>query len=47
MTVLLGDMASRNSISIRMELDLELPPATADRIQLQRFCNLMLNASRR
>ena len=44
MTVLLGDMASRNSISIRMELDLELPPATADRIQLQQvLMNLMLN----
>jgi len=44
MTVLLRDTASRNSISIRMELDLGLPPATADRIQIQQvLMNLMLN----
>ena len=44
MTVLLGDMASRNSVSIRTELDLGLPTATADRVQLQQvLMNLMLN----
>ena len=44
MTVLLGGVANRNSISIRTELDLGLPTATADRIQLQQvLMNLMLN----
>jgi signal transduction histidine kinase len=44
MTVLLSDTADRHSISIRMELDLELPRTTADRIQLQQvLMNLMLN----
>jgi len=44
MTVLLGDTARRKSISIRTELDLGLPTATADRIQLQQvLMNLMLN----
>ena len=44
MTVLLGDTADRHSISIRRELDLELPRTTADRVQLQQvLMNLMLN----
>ena len=44
MTVLLSDMANRNAVSIRAELDLELPAATADRVQLQQvLMNLMLN----
>ena len=44
LTVLLGDTANRNSISIRTELDLGLPATTADRIQLQQvLMNLMLN----
>jgi PAS domain S-box-containing protein len=44
MSVLLGDTANRNSVSIRAELDLELPAATADRVQLQQvLMNLMLN----
>src|SRR5205807_610500 len=43
MTVLLGDTADRHSISIRTELDLELPRTTADRVQLQQvLMNLML-----
>jgi signal transduction histidine kinase/FixJ family two-component response regulator len=44
MTVLLRDTADRHCISIRAELDLGLPPATADRVQLQQvLMNLMLN----
>jgi signal transduction histidine kinase len=44
MTVLLGDTAHRNAISIRTDLDLELPTTTADRVQLQQvLMNLMLN----
>jgi PAS domain S-box-containing protein len=44
MMVLLGDTADRHSISIRTELDLDLPRTTADRVQLQQvLMNLMLN----
>jgi PAS domain S-box-containing protein len=44
MSVLLGDMANRNAVSIRTDLDPELPPTTADRVQLQQvLMNLMLN----
>jgi PAS domain S-box-containing protein len=44
MTVLLGDAADRQSISIRTELDRGLPRTTADRVQLQQvLMNLMLN----
>jgi PAS domain S-box-containing protein len=44
MTVLLGDTADRQSISIRTELDRGLPRTTADRVQLQQvLMNLMLN----
>jgi PAS domain S-box-containing protein len=44
MTFLLSETASRNSIIIRNELDLELPATTADRVQLQQvLMNLMLN----
>jgi signal transduction histidine kinase/CheY-like chemotaxis protein len=44
MTVLLGDTADRHAISIRSELDPELPRTTADRVQLQQvLMNLMLN----
>jgi len=44
MTVLLGDTANRNAVSIRTDLDPELPTTTADRIQLQQvLMNLMLN----
>jgi PAS domain S-box-containing protein len=44
MTVLLSDMAIRNSISVRTELDPGLPATTADRVQLQQvLMNLMLN----
>jgi PAS domain S-box-containing protein len=44
MSVLLGDKASRNAVSIRTELDPELPTMTADRVQLQQvLMNLMLN----
>jgi signal transduction histidine kinase len=44
MSVLLGDTANRNAVSIRTDLDPELPPATADRVQLQQvLMNLMLN----
>jgi signal transduction histidine kinase len=44
LTVLLGDRAGRNAISIRTELDLGLPATTADRVQLQQVLrNLMLN----
>ena len=44
MIILLHDKADRNSISIRTELDSELPRITADRVQLQQvLMNLMLN----
>ena len=44
MTVLLGDTANRNAVSIRAELDMGLPTTTADRVQLQQvLMNLMLN----
>lgn len=44
MIVLLHDKAHRNSVSIRTELDTELPAITADRVQLQQvLMNLMLN----
>jgi PAS domain S-box-containing protein len=44
MSVLLGDMANRNAISIRTDLDPQLPTTTADRVQLQQvLMNLMLN----
>jgi signal transduction histidine kinase len=43
-SVLLGDTASRNAVSIRIDLDPELPAMTADRVQLQQvLMNLMLN----
>jgi signal transduction histidine kinase/CheY-like chemotaxis protein len=45
MSGLLGDMANRNAVSIRTDLDPELPTTTADRVQLQQvLMNLMLNA---
>jgi signal transduction histidine kinase len=44
MSVLLGDTANRNAVSIRTDLDPELPTTTADRVQLQQvLMNLMLN----
>jgi PAS domain S-box-containing protein len=44
MIILLHDKADRASISIRTELDSELPLITADRVQLQQvLMNLMLN----
>jgi signal transduction histidine kinase len=44
MVVLLRDTAARNEISIRTDLDVPLPAATADRVQLQQvLMNLMLN----
>jgi signal transduction histidine kinase/DNA-binding response OmpR family regulator len=44
MSALLGHMAYRNAVSIRTELDPELPTTTADRVQLQQvLMNLMLN----
>jgi PAS domain S-box-containing protein len=44
MTVLLNDTARRNSVSIRTELDVGLPTARADRVQLQQILmNLMSN----
>jgi signal transduction histidine kinase len=44
MSVLLDDAANRNAVSIRTDLDPELPTTTADRIQLQQvLMNLMLN----
>jgi PAS domain S-box-containing protein len=44
MVVLLNDTADRNSVSIRTELDVSLPTATADRVQLQQILmNLMSN----
>jgi signal transduction histidine kinase len=45
MTVLLGDEALRHSVTIRSELDEDVPGVVADRVQLQQvFMNLMLNA---
>jgi signal transduction histidine kinase/CheY-like chemotaxis protein len=44
MSLLLGDTANRNAVSIRTDLDPELPTTTADRVQLQQvLMNLMLN----
>jgi PAS domain S-box-containing protein len=44
MTLLLSDTANRNAVSIRTDLDPELPTTTADRVQLQQvLMNLMLN----
>ena len=44
MSVLLGDKANRNAVSIRTDLDPELATTTADRVQLQQvLVNLMLN----
>ena len=44
MSVLLGDKAKRNAVSIRTDLDPGLPTPTADRVQLQQvLMNLMLN----
>jgi PAS domain S-box-containing protein len=45
MMALLGEMTIRQSVSVRAELAPDLPPATADRVQLQQvLMNLMLNA---
>jgi signal transduction histidine kinase len=45
MTILLGDEALRYSVTIRSELDEDVPDILADRVQLQQvFMNLMLNA---
>src|SRR5579859_4945869 len=45
MTVLLGDEALRHSVTIRSEVDEDVPDILADRVQLQQvFMNLMLNA---
>jgi PAS domain S-box-containing protein len=44
MRMLLGDTANRSAVSIRTDLDPELPTTTADRVQLQQvLMNLMLN----
>jgi PAS domain S-box-containing protein len=44
MTGRLADTAHRSAVSIRCELDRNLPPVTADRVQLQQvLINLMLN----
>jgi signal transduction histidine kinase len=44
MSVLLGDKANRNAVSIHTDLDPELPATKADRVQLQQvLMNLMLN----
>jgi signal transduction histidine kinase/CheY-like chemotaxis protein len=44
MSVLLDDTAGRNAVSIRTDLDPDLPTTTADRVQLQQvLMNLMLN----
>jgi PAS domain S-box-containing protein len=44
MTVLLSDMATRSSVSIRATLDPGLPATKADRVQLQQvLMNLMIN----
>ena len=45
MTVLLGDEALRHAVTIRSELEEDVPDILADRVQLQQvFMNLMLNA---
>jgi PAS domain S-box-containing protein len=45
MGILLGDTANRNAVSMRTDLDPELPATTADRVQLQQvLMNLMLNS---
>jgi signal transduction histidine kinase len=44
MSALLGHIANRNAVAIRIQLDPELPTTTADRVQLQQvLMNLMLN----
>lgn len=44
MTVMLRDAAARNSISMRTELEADIPATLADRVQLQQvLMNLMLN----
>jgi signal transduction histidine kinase len=44
MSALLDDTASRNAVSIRTDLDPEVPRTTVDRIQLRQvLMNLMLN----
>jgi CheY-like chemotaxis protein len=44
MSVLLDEKANRNAISIRTDLDPQLPATTADRVQLQQvLVNLMVN----
>src|SRR5262249_11924313 len=44
MTGLLRDAAIRNAVTVHTKLDVELPAATADRVQLQQvLLNLMLN----
>jgi signal transduction histidine kinase/CheY-like chemotaxis protein len=44
MSMLLGDKAGRNAVSILTDLDPKLPTTTADRVQLQQvLLNLMLN----
>ncbi|SHH05603.1 response regulator [Bradyrhizobium erythrophlei] len=44
MSLLLGDTANQNAVSIRTDLDPELPMTTADCVQLQQvLMNLMLN----
>ena len=44
MSLLLGETAKRNAVSIRTDLDPELPTTRADRVQLQQvLINLMLN----
>jgi len=44
MSVLLGEKAGRNAVSIRTDLDPQLPATAADRVQLQQVVmNLMLN----
>jgi PAS domain S-box-containing protein len=42
--VMLGDMATRNCVSVRTELETGIPATVADRVQLQQvLMNLMLN----
>ena len=41
---MLGDEASRNSVSIRIDLDAELPKVIADSVQVQQvMMNLIMN----